>query len=590
MTSSDLHGVSGMQHGRLRHRDRRPLSDISNALCVCSLVAATQLCADADVLDVMQDELNRSFKVLQEEPTPPYYLSYEITESASANISASFGEVINRGSSTTRYIDINLRVGDFSLDNTHPVEGGTVIPDLGAYTIAIDDVDALRTTLWYRTDMAFKTALSQFTRVRNRVQTTVEADDKSGDFSVVEPSTYIEEKRELDADMELWGRKLQEYTHPFATSPVVQTNSASISGEVETRWFVNTDGSRVLVSQPYYRMVISATAKADDGMVLGLVRTFDSVAPDRLLKDEEVLATVNTMIDELKALREAPLVDPYTGPALLSGRATGVFLHEVLGHPLEGHRQKSEDESQTFRKQVGEQLLPEGFSVVFDPSMEVFGETDLIGNYKFDNEGVRGQRVVVIDNGVLKGFLMSRAPIEGYPESNGHGRKQIGHAVVARQSNLLLEVDDPVSSEELEAMLLEQVEEQGKEFGLYFKDITGGFTTTQRNSPSAFNVTPVLVYKIYRDGSKELVRGVNLIGTPLATLSEVKAGATDIEIFNGICGGESGSVPVSAVAPSILISQIEVQKAEISRDIPPILPSPVDNSSAQLMNSTGDTQ
>ncbi len=564
------------------------MPSISTALCLFALA----LCAPlySEVLDVMQTELERSFEVLQNERTPPYYMSYEITESASAYVSASFGEVTDRGSHTTRYIDIDLRVGDFSLDNTHPVEGGTPIPDLGAYTIPIDDVDALRATLWHRTDLAYKNALSQFTRVRNRVQSTVEADDKSGDFSKVEPSAFSEDKRELNADTTLWSRKLEQYTHPFATSPIVQTSSATISGEAETRWFVNTDGSHVLVSQPYYRLVISASTKADDGMVLGLVRTFDSVTPDRLLDDEKVLAGVNSMINELQALREAPLVDPYTGPAVLSGRATGVFLHEILGHPLEGHRQKSEDESQTFRKQVGQEILPEGFSVVFDPSMEVFGQTELIGSYKFDNEGVRGQRVVVIDNGVLKGFLLSRAPIEGYPESNGHGRKQFGHAVVARQSNLLLEVDNPVSPEELEAMLLQQVEEQGKEFGLYFKDITGGFTTTQRDSPSAFNVTPVLVYKIYGDGSRELVRGVNLIGTPLATLSEVTAAASDFEVFNGICGGESGSVPVSAVAPSILVSQIEVQKAEVSRDIPPILPSPVSNSSAHQMNSTGAIQ
>ncbi len=569
------------------HFEQLPIRT-AGLIWLCMIASCAHL--SADVLDVMQDELQRSFEVLQDERTPPYYISYEITQSSSANVSASFGEVTSRENFTSRYLDIDLRVGDYSLDNTHPVQGGTEVPGIGVYTTPIDNADALRATLWYRTDISYKNALSQFTRVRNHVQSTVEADDKSGDFSQVKPSLFQEDIVQLDADLAQWSRKLEQYTQPFANSPFVQTNSASLEGTVETRWFVNSDGSRVLVSQPYYRMVISATAKADDGMVLTLVRTFDSVNPDQLQEDEKVLSAVNTMIDELKSLREAPLVDPYTGPAVLSGRATGVFLHEILGHPLEGHRQKSDDESQTFRKQVGERVLPEAFTIVFDPSLSAFGGIDLIGGYKYDNEGVEGQRVVVIENGVLKSFLMSRAPIEGYPESNGHGRKQFGRSVVARQSNLLLEVNDPVSPDELEAMLLEQVEEQDKEFGLYFKDITGGFTTTQRDSPNAFNVTPVLVYKIYRDGSRELVRGVNLIGTPLATLSEVKAAASDYEVFNGMCGGESGSVPVSAVAPSILISQIEVQKMDISRDIPPILPSPLSNSSAQLIDHTGRRQ
>ena len=198
-----------------------------------------------------------------------------------------------------------------------------------------------------------------------------------------------------------------------------------------------------------------------------------------------------------------------------------------------------------------------------------------MGYYHYDNQGVAGERVVAIDKGILKAFLMSRAPIEGYPVSNGHGRKSWGNDIVARQSNLVVEVENPMTREALEQFLIERAKAEGLEFGLYFEDITGGFTFTQRAMPNAFNVTPVMVYRIHIDGTKELVRGVDLIGTPLTTFSRVEKGADDYEVFNGICGAESGPVPVSAVAPSIFVAQIEVQKAQSSRSIPPILPNPV---------------
>lgn len=544
----------------------------------------------ADTLTTMKEELDRAFESLQSQEVPPYFLSYEITEDVTATVVGGFGEVTSESSGVSRYLDIDLRVGDYSLDNTHPRQGGGFGFNFEPPTpIAIENEEALKATLWYRTDAKYKAALTQFTNVQSDVQSTVEADDQSGDFSPAPASEYSMPKEELVADTTRWSEKIQQYTRPFAESEFVQDNTASINGDIETRWFVNSDGSKIMVSRPFYRMVIQATTKAEDGMVLNLVKTFEANTPEQLLDDEKVLLAVNTMINNLEALRVAPLVDPYTGPAILSGRASGVFFHEILGHRLEGHRQKGVDEGQTFRKQIGQKVLPETFSVIFDPNTSTYAGVELSGTYMYDNEGVRGQRVVAIENGILKGFLMSRSPIEGYPVSNGHGRKNYGNSVVARQSNLIVEVENAYSPEELEALLLERVREQGKEFGLYFDDITGGFTMTGRTMPNAFNVTPVMVYRIYSDGRKELVRGVDLIGTPLTTFSRIEAGATDFQVFNGMCGAESGWVPVSAVSPSILVSQIEVQKADSSRNIPPILPSPVSDPTDQsIRHHLGD--
>jgi len=286
------------------------------------------------------------------------------------------------------------------------------------------------------------------------------------------------------------------------------------------------------------------------------------------------LAAVAKMIDDLHALRRAPPLDPYAGPAILSGRASAVFFHEVFGHRVEGQRQKLETEGQTFKRKVNEVVLPSSMSVYFDPTLRRLGTTDLAGFYRFDDEGVRAQRVTVVDRGVLKTFLMSRAPIEGFPGSNGHGRSELGLAPVARQSNLIVETTERHTPAELKRMLIDEVRRQGKPYGLLFDDIEGGFTITRRFIPNAFNVMPVMVYRVYPDGHQELVRGVDFIGTPLTAFSKIVAADDKVEVFNGLCGAESGWVPVSAVSPGLLLSQVEVQKKPKSQERPPILPPP----------------
>ena len=342
----------------------------------------------------------------------------------------------------------------------------------------------------------------------------------------------------------------------------------------ETRWLVTSEGTEIQTSQPHYRLFLVALTKADDGEELPRYESFYATALEGLPNDAAVAATVAHMIADLQALRAAPLVDPYTGPAILSGSAAGVFFHEVFGHRIEGHRQKDEEEGQTFKKKIGQAILPPALSVFFDPAVGRYHGFELAGSYRYDNQGVRARRVPVVEKGVFRNFLLSRSPIEGFERSNGHGRKQPGFAVVARQSNLLLESDAPVSSADLKRLLLERVRAEGKPFGLRFADIQGGFTLTGRTIPNAFNVLPILVYKVHPDGREELVRGVDIIGTPLAALTQVVTASDALGVFNGTCGAESGGVRVGAASPELLFAQIEVQRKSKSQERRPILPPP----------------
>jgi predicted Zn-dependent protease len=323
------------------------------------------------------------------------------------------------------------------------------------------------------------------------------------------------------------------------------------------------------------RLMMQASTRADDGMDLLRVESFQASSPKDLPSEQEINRAATKMADDLSALRKAPVQEAFNGPALLSGRAAAVFFHEVLGHRLEGHRQKSEEEGQTFTKKIGQRILPDFLSINDDPTIPELSGVKLAGTYLYDDEGVPARRVEVVKDGVLESFLMSRMPVKGFAKSNGHGRRQPGRMPTGRQGNFIVLSKKSVTNSELRQKFIEEIKRQGKPYGLYFEDVQGGFTLTGREMPQAFQILPVIVWRVYPDGRPdELVRGVDIVGTPLAALDSIILTGDKEEVFNGICGAESGSIPVSAAAPAILFSEIEIQKRSNSHARPPILPPP----------------
>jgi predicted Zn-dependent protease len=554
------------------------------AFCAVVLLSAPLLCLaqaapDDPVLATMSLELDRLARDLRKAPVPIYFLSYQLTDNQAVHVGASFGALNTSQEQSSRALDIDLRVGDYALDNTHVVRGGASFDGFAGGTdgqqIPLDgDPDALRAALWQETERKYQEAVQRFEKVKTNIEVKVAQEDRSGDFSKGIVETHFERPAPFVFDKSAWEQKVRTLTAPFARHRQIIEATALLSAELETRRYVNTDGSRIQTSSPFYRLIISATAKADDGMELPIHRTYMSFSPEGLPDDATLGRDVDRMVQTLLALAAAPVAEPYTGPAILSGRAAAVFFHEIFGHRIEGQRQKNEEEAQTFKKKLNRSVLPSFLSVYSDPSLRRLDGVDLVGSYPFDDEGVKAHRVTIVKNGVLKGFLMSRAPIEGFDRSNGHGRRQQGYKVVARQSNLIVQPSRTVSRAELKRMLIKQVKAAGKSYGLLFDDIEGGFTFTMRILPNAFNVRPTVVHRVYPDGKEELVRGVDLIGTPLIAFSKIVAADGEPAVFNGICGAESGWVPVSAVSPGLLVSQIEVQRKERSQERAPLLLPP----------------
>ncbi len=535
------------------------------------------------LLPILRDELRRNVDGLKREATPPYFASYTVYDVQTAYVRASFGALVGRHQNRSRSAVVDVRVGDYGLDNTREIRGDmgmggfrgfsrTALPLPGPQG---EPVDAVKVALWRATDRKFKQAIERFTKVRTNVAAKVQDGVDVADLSREPPETYSEPPKPGPPDVAAWEGRLRRISAPFGEQPLVLTSDASLTVETTRRYFVSTEGSQIATSHTTARLMISATTKADDGMDLPLYRTYFAKSPDGLPAETQLVADVRDMVAQLQALRSAPIVDPYTGPAILSGRAAGVFFHEIFGHRIEGHRTKQADDAQTFAKRLNQPVLPPFLSVVFDPTIERDGATELVGHYAFDDEGVKARRVVAVDHGILKTFLMSRSPVAGIIQSNGHGRAMPGLAPVSRQSNLIVDASETVPFDELVARLKREIRQQGRPFGLYFQNIEGGFTFTGRMVPNAFNVLPNVVYRIYPDDRPmELVRGVDLIGTPLTTFGRILAASRERETFNGMCGAESGMVPVSASAPALLVGEVEVQKKLKSQEGLPVLPAP----------------
>ncbi len=539
------------------------------------LLLASGLWGQPKAVMVLEEELNRNFTALKKLDPAPYFIGYQMTEQEAASVTASQGALQGSSTARGRVLDVSIRVGDAKLDNYRQIRGDR--PQFASATAMPleDEPNALRRRVWLETDRVYRGAAQRLMNIRTNQQVKLEGEDKSGDFSAAPPVVKYETVPALNFEKNLWQDRARKWSRFFLDKPEVLASSVSVVGQREVKTLVTTEGTRLVHGRQYARILISARGKASDGMNLGASETIEAEDMGKLPDEKTVQKAVEKVYQKLAGLLKAPLAEPYTGPAILSGKAAGVFFHEIFGHRIEGHRQKDETEGQTFTKMVGQKILPDFLSVKMDPTLKRLAGTDLYGWYNFDDEGVVARPVSVVKNGVLENFLMSRSPINGFVQSNGHGRKQAGAEVVARQSNLIVESSKMLTNSELRKALVEEVKRQNKPYGLFFEEVSSGFTITSRRGLQAFSVFPVMVYKVFPDGRPDqLIRGADIVGTPLTSFSKIVQTSNEVTVFNGYCGAESGQVPVSASSPALMVSEIEVSLRERSQERPPYLDRP----------------
>ena len=513
---------------------------------------------------------------LKQKPVPAYFMSLRMQDSQTLAITSAFGSsVVNDDHS--RFIVPNIRIGSKELDNYKFENQGIDDPNnRGASGDAVclsgGPLRQYRDEIWNSAMNRYKTAVRRYEEATAKSRTDAEFEDKAPCFSDAPVESYYEAALSpWVVDTLAWKNKLNKVSSVFKECRMLEDGSVNVEFSTLRTYIVNSDGTSVVQNRRCVRIMLSAMILATDGMQCPLYEVFFGFSEAELPSEEVLVAKAHDLVERLLALREAPLADPYAGPAILSGSASGVFFHEIFGHRLETHRMKKGGE--TFKRMVGEKVLPASFSVYCDPTQNYYGKQALNGSYKYDDEGVKARKVQNVENGVLKDFLTCRIPIDGFPSSNGHGRASGGNDPVARQSNLVVETSQPYTEAQLREMLIKEARNQGKEYGYFFRTVTSGFTIT--DYLNAFNVTPVEVFRIYVDGRKdELVRGVNLIGTPLSMFSNITAAGDTPSTFTGSCGAESGWVPVSATSPYIYVSKVETQRSINQKMVPPALKLP----------------
>ncbi len=529
-------------------------------------------------LKLMSAELKRGQKVWKKLNPPIYYLAYTYEDKTTQGIEVS-QDGLNRHQNRATTLAVRARAGSPKMDNTRLLKGEdnqnrTFVQVVrGVDPFSADDT-AFRMALWRTTQQMAEAAQEELGRVETNNRTSSQRQDDSDDFVIPPVSRYCHTQEAVSFDLEKIGSLLRKAAALTRGKPFVQGSYFEFSVQQGHRYFVDSSGTQVKTPFLYARLNYDLFNQLADGSKLKRNKSYEVTEEGQLPPEEKLLADVRRSLDELEALTHAPEAEPITVPTILKNRAMAVLVHEILGHRLEGHRQKMDSFGKTFTDKVGQPITAPFVTVVDDASLRNFKGVPLLGFYEYDDEGVKSRPVTLVENGVLRGFLMSASPIKGFPVSNGHGRGNLDKRPVARMGNTRLIASESVSYDELEKKLLAEIRSQQKPYGYIIDDLSGGFTSETTNAPQSFKLEPKLVYRMYPDGHKEVVRGADIAGTPLVSFGEIMAAANDEAVFNGYCGAESGWIPVSAISPSVLMHSLEIEKTAKSEDKPPLLPAP----------------
>jgi len=363
------------------------ISAVAAALLLALPVTASAQQAQPVLLDTMSTELQRAFTSLGKQTPakkdagkqlPPYFLSYTASDATMVSIRAQFGALVDSSSNHVRVADVQVRLGDRTLDNTHGTHRAYAVNSV--QLPLNDDRDAISRTLWVATNAGYGNALDNYLRVKTEAEVRAKEEDSSPDFSQETPQVHLGTPAPpVAVDRAAWEQRVRSLSRIFREFPDVYQNAVMLTAQNETDYFVSSEGSRIITPYRQARLVVFAVTRADDGMDLFRALTFESDTADGLPPQPELEAGIRDLGRSLEALRKAPVTEPFDGPAILSGRAAAVFFHEVLGHRLEGQRQRGDEEGQTFTKDVGKEVLPTFLSVADDPTLTKYGKIALSG-------------------------------------------------------------------------------------------------------------------------------------------------------------------------------------------------------------------
>jgi predicted Zn-dependent protease len=520
--------------------------------------ADDQLPRGDTLMKAMVAELDRSMKNLLIDDLPrPYFIQYRAEDRLALNMNASRGALIRSDDDRYRTVTSRVRVGSYALDNTNIGRGFGRRASLPLD----DDETAIRHAIWHVTDADYKQAVEALTRKQAHLKQK-NIVDRPEDFTSTGPVRLVEPSARFNFDRKTWEADLERLSARLKECPEIQYSGATLFAGAVNEWIVNSEGTRLDTG---IYLGIRAQVQADDGMRLSDSRSYLGLQTDDLPPVQKMLTDIDEMSRKLVALSRAPLLEHYAGPVLFDSVAAGMVFEALLGDGLCARPIPVGSggwANTSLEKKIGQRILPRSFQVYDDPRAQRFGDTILAGAYTYDDEAVAPTRVDLVQNGILKTLLASRAPSKKIKRSTGHGRGAASGDARANIGCLYISDDNGVPEEQLEQLLIAAAKEEGLAFGLHVESI----------EPIGSNALgdPIYAYKVYvDDGRKELIRGLNFLPVETRSLKHILGSGTERKVYNSTSG-----IPASVIAPRVLFEELELTKIEEEFDKRPYLKPP----------------
>jgi predicted Zn-dependent protease len=535
----------------------KPADDTSKTAPTTAPGPAHAAASGDPLLEALLTELDRSKSQLRmDQVDPPYYIEYRVNDIDDYSAEAAFGALRENQRVRYRVIRVVVRIGDYKQDSFYGIGmGETNILPLD------DDPIALRHQIWMATDDAYKEAVEALTEKQAALKQFSTETAPVDDFAKAPVVSVLEPTVKLQVDDSAWKKTIEDATNLYRQYPDVQSVSASLHFSAVNEYLVNSEGTVTRTGKNTYGVQLNSTAQAADGMRLSRNPFWMVANPDELPTHDKLMAESKKMLDTVVALRQAPIVEEeYRGPVLFAPDAADDVIASLVGANVLGRKPQLGRPNRTtgaFATSYKTRVLPNFLTVVDDPTLKDFQGKSLVGNYDVDDDGVKAQPVTLVENGTLVNYLVSRQPIRDFPSSNGHGRAGAGAFPAPNLGVLLVKSSDAQSPEALKQRVVQMITEQGKPYGYRVETLGPG------NSPR-------LLYRIYPDGHEELVRGAVFNELDVRALrSDLMSVGNDPLISN-----RAGGIATTVISPSLLFDELEVKRADTSKDKLPDYPPP----------------
>jgi len=556
-----LRGLTGMAIATLLAMNVLPsrgATDAAETAPDAAMIAAHAAAKGDGLLEALLMELDRSKAQLKmDQVQAPYYAEYRVNEVEDFGAEAAFGALRENQHIHVRVLRVVVRVGDYKQDSYFGRGQGesSILP-------LDDDPIALRHQIWLATDDAYKAAGQALAEKQAAMKQFSTDPNPVDDFAKAPPMIAVEPTATLKVDEAGWKKTLEDVTGLYKQYPDVQSVTASARFSAVNEYLVNSEGTVTRCGKTTYSVQLSSSAQAADGMRLSRSPAFMVARQEELPTHDALMGEAKKMLDTVVALRQAPIVEEeYRGPVLFAPDAADDIVASLIGQNVLGQKPQLGKPNRTtgaFATSYKTRVLPNFLTVVDDPTLKDFQGKSLVGSYGVDSEGVKAQVVNTIENGMLANYLIGRVPIRDFTTSNGHGRAAPGSFPGPSLGVLLVKSSEEQSAEELKKKVIQMVTDQGKPYGYRVETLGPG------NSPR-------LLYRVYaKDGHEELVRG--------AVFNELDIRAIRNDLIavgnDPLVSNRAGGAPTTIISPSLLFGELEVKRADTSKDKLPDYPAP----------------